>query len=81
MKIEDMAKPFAGDHCLICGGKPFCIGIFAPTDSQVYGAPAGKKRFVRYCLCEKCKEKTDTPDKVEKVIFSDLNGWVVHHAE
>ena len=81
MTLHDMTKPFPGDHCLLCGDKPFCIGVFTPTDSQLYGAPAGKKRFVRYCLCEKCKGKTDTPQKVEKIIFSDLNGGAVHHAE
>jgi hypothetical protein len=81
MKIENMAKPFPGDHCLLCGGKPFCIGIFVPENSQKYGAAAGKSRFVRYCLCEKCKEKSDTPQKVEKIIFSDLSGGGVTHAE
>lgn len=81
MKIEDLVKPFAGDHCLLCGGKPFCIGFFVPENSQAYGAAAGKSRFVRYCLCEKCKEKSDTPQKVEKIIFSDLSGGGAHHAE
>lgn len=80
MKIEEMAKTFPGDHCVICGGKPSCIGIFVPDDSQAYGALDGKLRFVRYCLCEKCKAKSETPQKVEKIIFSDLNGGAVHHA-
>jgi hypothetical protein len=81
MKIENLVNPFVGDHCLLCGGAPDVIGIFKPTDSQLYGAPAGKSRFIRYCLCEKCKCKSDTPQKVEKIIFSDLNGGAVHHAE
>lgn len=81
MTLHDPKKQNYIDHCLLCGGKPFCIGIFAPTDSQVYGAPAGKSRFVRYCLCEKCRSKNDTPDKVEKVLLSELNGGAVHHAE
>jgi len=81
MKINDLVKPLPGDHCILCGGKPNCIGVFAPEDSQAYGAPAGKSRFVRYCLCENCKSKSDTPGKVEKVIFADLSGGAVHHAE
>jgi hypothetical protein len=81
MKIEDLVKPFAGDHCLLCGREPNCIGIFAPENSQAYGAASGKSRLVRYCLCEKCQDKKDTKEKVEKVIFADLNGGAVHHAE
>jgi len=81
MKIEDLIKPFPGDHCVLCGAEPHCIGIFAPENSQAYGAAAGKSRFVRYCLCEKCKSKNDTKEKVEKVIFADLNGGAVTHAE
>ncbi len=81
MKFEELVKPFAGDRCVLCGGKPHCIGIFAPANSQLYGAAAGKTRFVRYCLCENCKCNPDTPAKVEKVIFSDLSSGEVHHAE
>jgi hypothetical protein len=81
MKIEDLVKPFAGDHCLLCGGKPFCIGIFVPENSQQWSASSGKSRFIRYCLCEKCKSKTDTPDKVEKVILSELAGGGATHEQ
>jgi hypothetical protein len=79
MKLENLIKTFSGDHCLLCGNHPAVIGIFVPDDSQRYGAPAGKSRFVRYCLCETCKSKSDTQEKVEKVIFADLNGGAVHH--
>jgi hypothetical protein len=81
MKSEDLVKPFVGDHCLLCGGKPFCIGIFKPDNPMQYGAPAGKSRFIRYCLCEKCQSKTDTPDRVEKVLLSELNGGTVQNEE
>jgi hypothetical protein len=81
MTLHDMTKPFTGDHCLLCGGKPFCIGIFAPGNAQAYGAASGKSRLIRYCLCEKCRSKNDTPDKVEKVLLSELNGGTVQNAE
>jgi len=42
MNIPDLIKPLPGDFCLLCGGTPFCIGIFKPTNSQIYGAPEGK---------------------------------------
>ena len=46
----------------------------------MFGAPEGKTRFVRYCLCAKCKDKADTPEKVEKVIFAELQGAEVTYA-
>lgn len=79
MKLDNLIRPFAGDQCLLCGKYPAVIGIFVPNDSQLYGAPAGKSRYVRYCLCEKCKARPDAQEKVEKVIFSDLNGAEVTH--
>lgn len=79
MKLDNLIRPFAGDQCLLCGKYPAVIGIFVPNDSQLYGAPAGKSRYVRYCLCEKCKARSDAQGKVEKVILSDLNGAEVTH--
>jgi len=79
MKMENLIKTIAGDRCVLCGGRPFCIGIFAPTDPQRWGAAPGKKRFVRYVLCQKCKARQDAMERVEKVLFADLNGWAVHH--
>lgn len=77
--IEIFRQPRPGDHCLICGDKPKFIGVYIPGNSQLYGAPAGKTRFVRYCLCEKCQSKNETPENVEKVLFSDLTGGEVNH--
>jgi hypothetical protein len=74
MKIEKIIKPFAGDHCLLCGDRPAVIGIFTPEDPQLWGAARGKMRFLRYCLCKNCQKKPDTPDKVEKVIWSELSS-------
>jgi len=79
VRVENLINPFAGDNCLLCGGKPLFIGIFVPQNSQLWGASIGKARFVRYCLCEKCKDKSDTPEKVEKVILSGLAGGEATH--
>jgi hypothetical protein len=78
MNISDLKKPLANDFCLLCGGKPFFVGIFVPANPQVYGAAEGKTRLIRYCLCDTCKEKSDTPGKVEKVIFAELIGGGIH---
>jgi len=69
-----MNKRIPGDFCLLCGGPSDVIGVFVPDDPQRWGAAPGKTRFVRYCLCEKCKSKNDTPIRVEKVILAELAG-------
>ena len=66
------------DHCLICGGTPAVVAIFAPEDPEAWGATGGKDRFFRYCLCTKCHERPDTPEKVEKIIRAELAGGVIH---
>lgn len=81
MNFDNLTKQFAGDHCLLCGGKPHCVALFKPDDPVLYGAIAGKTRFIRYCLCEKCRKKPDTPERVEKVILAELTGAGVCYAE
>jgi hypothetical protein len=81
MKIEEMIKPFAGDHCLLCGSHPAVIGIYTPEDSQLWGALPGKSRFFRYCLCSSCQKKPNTPERVEKVIMAELVSGGVTCAE
>lgn len=70
--LNKLIQPFADDHCLLCGDAPAVIGLFKPDNAQAYGAAEGKTRFIRYCLCEKCRSKKDTPENVEKVIFAEL---------
>lgn len=73
-----MDKPQSSDFCLLCGARPAVIGVFVPEDPKAWGAPAGKSRFVRYCLCSSCQKKPDAPDRVEKVIRAELaRGGVV----
>jgi len=66
------------DHCLICGGTPAVVAIFAPDDPGAWGAPGGKGRVFRYCLCSNCQGRPDTPEKVEKIIRAELAGGVIH---
>ena len=78
MKLEEMTQARPGDHCLVCGAHPAVIGIFTPNEPLLWGAPAGKTRLVRYCLCKKCKGRPQTPETVEKIIKSELAGGVTH---
>jgi len=78
MKLEDILQPYNGDRCLLCGRRPYCVAIFSPTNSQLWGASAGKSRLLRYCLCKKCKKKGDTPGRVEKVLWAEVMGGVTH---
>lgn len=68
-----------GDFCLLCGEAPSIIGVFIPQDPVAWGSRKGKSRFFRYCLCEKCRERSDIQDAVEKVIRVEVGG--VSHAE
>ena len=78
MKLEELRNSQPGDRCLICSGRPDFIGIFIPNDPIRWGAPAGKTRFVRYCLCEKCHGRQDTPERVEKIVRAELLGGVIN---
>lgn len=79
MNLCDIHKPITGDKCLLCGNAPSVISVFVPDNPQRWGAAPGKTRFVRYCLCEKCKGKKDTPIRVEKVILAELSGGGATH--
>ena len=70
--LNNLTQPIAGDYCILCGGTPAIIGLFKPDDPGAWGAAEGKTRFIRYCLCEECQNKKDTPENVEKIIKADL---------
>lgn len=72
-KVKDLTKPRIGDHCTVCGGAPRLIGIFQPDDAQAWGAPVGKTRFIRYCLCEGCYNLPGIQGRVEKILEADLS--------
>ncbi len=78
MTLPDLSKPRPGDSCLLCGEKPSIIGIFTPEDPEALGAPGGKGRVFRYCLCSNCKGRPDTPENVEKIIRAELAEGVTH---
>ena len=77
-KVTELIQAQPGDHCHICGGAPEIIGIFTPDDPGAWGAPDGKTRLFRYCLCEKCKARSDTPERIEKIIRAELAGGAIH---
>ena len=78
--LAALTDPQPGDHCLLCGASPSIIGVFKPDDPGAWGGMEGKSRFFRYCLCSKCQGKTDSRDRIEKVIMSELNaGEGPHH--
>jgi hypothetical protein len=78
---EKLIEKKIGDHCLLCGAEPVCLGIFVPDDPVAWGGCKGKTRFIRYCLCSKCQGREDTPDRVEKIIRADLTGGGMVYAE
>ncbi len=78
MKLEEMTQARPGDRCLICGALPDVIGLFKPQKPETWGAAPGKTRFLRYCLCSKCHEKPDAPERAEKILRAELFGGVTH---
>jgi len=80
MTVQELNKPRPGDFCLICGNAPAVIGVFVPEAPEIWGGTGGKSRFFRYCLCKKCQGQSNTPEKVEKIIRTELAGGGVNHA-
>jgi len=72
--LQHVHEPRPGDFCLICGGIPETVGVFVPENSGVWGAPEGKTRIMRYCLCAKCAKKKNIAERVEKIIRAELSG-------
>ena len=78
MKVEDLKNPQPGDYCLVCGGTPAVIGIFKPEEPEAWGAAPGKIRLIRYCLCNRCHGRPQTPEDVEKIIKAELVGGATY---
>ncbi len=73
----DLLRKMPTDSCLLCGGSSDVIGIFRPHSSEDWGAPEGKDRFFRYCLCHACNGLEDKAERVEKVIGSNLSSGTI----
>lgn len=73
-KIDEITILQRADLCICCGAPAEIVGIFTPENQTAWGAPSGKSRFFRYCLCAKCKEGRDTADRVEKIIRAMLDS-------
>lgn len=69
-QVEKLLEARDGDGCLLCGRDPAVIGLFWPRDSAAFGAPSGKGRIFRYCLCDRCIEieEGQRTERIEKVI-------------
>lgn len=81
MKLDEITNSRPGDRCIVCGGSPDIIGIFRPSEPVRWGGAVGKTRLIRYCLCDTCHGRPETPEKAEKIIRSELSGGGVTHAE
>lgn len=70
----DYIEALKNEKCLVCGGTPSVVGVFVPDDPSRFGAPEGKSRVVKYILCQRCADDPTTPDRVEKIILSEMAG-------
>jgi len=74
---QSLIKSKKGEFCLLCGGSPSFIGVFIPNNPQKLGAAKGKSLYFRYCLCSRCYDNPETPEKIEKIIAAELTGGAV----
>jgi hypothetical protein len=74
VKLNELARIFPSDFCLICGGVPAITGAFIPDDPISWGSPEGKTRIVLYQICKGCLESKEIQEKVEKVIRYELTN-------
>lgn len=72
--LELIKHPRDGDSCLICGGETAVIAVFVPDEPSIYGGVEDKTRLIRYCLCQRCCNDSETPGRVEKLLRYDLGG-------
>lgn len=74
VSIMAALKAAGRDKCILCGRKPYKVGIWTPTPeySRRLGAPPGKTRLATYCVCRKCFRRPDAGTAVEDKILSDV---------
>ena len=54
--------------CLLCGEKPYMVGIFSPPDSSKFGASPQKVRQFFFSLCKNCVEIEGCEEMVQEVL-------------
>jgi hypothetical protein len=59
----------------MCNSTRDFIGVFVPDNSQFYGAPVGKQRFMIYPVCAECGQ---APDAIEAFMEKQLTMRTVH---
>ena len=77
--LDQMIQYAMDRPCILCG-KPFAngSGVFVPTDSQSWGALAGKQRYLVYPMCSECQVSPDANERVEGAIALSLGLVEVH---
>jgi hypothetical protein len=61
-----------GKRCLLCGGLPVLVGLYAPADHAGVRAPKGKTRALAYLLCDPCSKLSDAQARVEALVNRDI---------
>lgn len=60
--------------CILCGAHPNFVAVFTPNEAfaKRIGQPKKKERRVVYAICERCRERPDTAERVEREILTKL---------
>jgi hypothetical protein len=75
-RVIDAMLESAKHHepCILCGRATKNRDIFAPDDSQKFGAPKGKTRYIIMAVCGVHVMEGATLDEIEAIIFLRFNN-------
>ena len=62
--------------CVLCGEPAEGFGIFEPEDPQRWGAPEGKRRYILYDLCERCRHRPNAIRAIETLLAINVAGGI-----
>lgn len=55
-------------YCILCGGEPAALGVFFPKHPEFWGGKKDTPRAIMYALCERCLERSNKAEAVERKI-------------
>jgi hypothetical protein len=75
--FEAALKRAAQRPCILCNHTPACgSGAWMPgndSDRRILNTPAGKMRVAFYALCERCRAKPNSLERVEESIRANTS--------
>ena len=61
------------ERCFLYGSLRVGVVMFKPFNSQAYGAPEGKTRYIFYALCRRCSTLPGWQQFAERKLMAERN--------